>query len=654
MLETRATDHLTEQAVRDALAGFVGELQQVPTAVSAVKVDGKRAYQRVRDGEDVELAPRQVTVHELEVREVRLPEASFSLRCTSGTYVRAIARDAGAALGVGGHLTRLRRTAVGPFGLADAVTARRPARRRRDASAVLPIAAAARSAFPVLDLDDDAAAAVRFGRPLAVAAGGDHRGVRTRRGSSSRCTGPTGPDPGRSRSSWAPDAARGFRSSVGSRRDDLALGRPGAGRPRGRRDRRHHRQLRRRPPRPPGRRRPHLRRAPSAPALPVVAVTFDPHPMAVLRPDHAPQMLTTLEERAELLAEAGVDDVLALPFDREIAAWSPQEFVDRVLVDALHARVVVVGANFRFGHRAAGDVAFLLAAGERAGFTAEGVELDGGPQVWSSTYVRTCLAAGDVAGAAEALGRPFSVRGVVVRGDQRGRELGYPTANVPTDGLTAAPGRRRLRRLAAAHRHRRDLPGGDQRRHQPDLRRRPGAARGELRARPRRPRALRRRGRGRRSSSGCAAWSPSTASSRWWRRWPTTSGGRGSCWAPDVTPADPGRRRPGSARTGCPTSCPACAPTSARALRPRRFVPRAARGARAGRGVAVLLVWASARVARRPRRSRLVRGGAARALRAHRAAGAPDRAVGAGPHLRQPAAAGADGQPGAAPAAACS
>lgn len=173
--------------------------------------------------------------------------------------------------------------------------------------------------------------------------------------------------------------------------------------------------------------------------LPVVAVTFDPHPMAVLRPDHAPQMLTTLEERTALLTDAGVDHVLALPFDLAMASWSPQEFVDRVLVEALRARAVVVGANFRFGHRASGDVAFLVAAGERAGFTAEGVELDGGPQVWSSTYVRTCLAAGDVAGAAEALGRPFSVRGEVVRGDQRGRELGYPTANVPTGGLTAAP-----------------------------------------------------------------------------------------------------------------------------------------------------------------------------------------------------------------------
>ncbi|QCW51277.1 bifunctional riboflavin kinase/FAD synthetase [Nocardioides dongxiaopingii] len=173
--------------------------------------------------------------------------------------------------------------------------------------------------------------------------------------------------------------------------------------------------------------------------VPLVAVTFDPHPMAVLRPDHAPTMLTTLEERAVLLADVGVDHVLALPFDMAMAAWTPQEFVDRVLVEDLRARAVVVGANFRFGHRAAGDVAFLVAAGQAAGFEAVGVELDGGPQVWSSTYVRTCLAAGDVAGAAEALGRPFSVHGVVVQGDQRGRELGYPTANVPTDGLTAAP-----------------------------------------------------------------------------------------------------------------------------------------------------------------------------------------------------------------------
>ena len=171
--------------------------------------------------------------------------------------------------------------------------------------------------------------------------------------------------------------------------------------------------------------------------LRVVAATFDPHPMAVLRPDHAPLTLTDVDRRCLLLGEAGVDDVFVIPFSREIAAWTPLEFIERVLVDGLHAAAVVVGANFRFGARAGGDVALLREVGRERGFTAEGIELDGGPQVWSSTYVRTCLAAGDVEGAAEALGRPFTVLGEVVRGDQRGRELGYPTANVPTRGIAA-------------------------------------------------------------------------------------------------------------------------------------------------------------------------------------------------------------------------
>lgn len=171
----------------------------------------------------------------------------------------------------------------------------------------------------------------------------------------------------------------------------------------------------------------------------VVAVTFDPHPIAVLRPEHAPPTLTSVEQRIGLLADAGVDDVLVIPFSREIAAWTPEEFVQRILVDALHARGVVVGANFRFGNRAAGDCHLLADLGTGLDFVLDPVALDGGPQVWSSTYVRTCLAEGDVAGAAEALGRPFSVQGTVVQGDQRGRELGFPTANVPTNAHAAAP-----------------------------------------------------------------------------------------------------------------------------------------------------------------------------------------------------------------------
>ncbi len=150
VVDTQPTDGLTETAVRDALAAFVGEIDQVPSAVSAIKVDGRRAYARVRDGEQVDLPARRVTVHSIEVvstsldRE-RLPVTlDLEVRCSSGTYIRAIARDLGAALGVGGHLTALRRTAVGPFLIDDAHTLDALA----DDFTMTPIADAARQAFP--------------------------------------------------------------------------------------------------------------------------------------------------------------------------------------------------------------------------------------------------------------------------------------------------------------------------------------------------------------------------------------------------------------------------------------------------------------------------------------------------------------------------
>ena len=168
VVSTAATAGVDEATVRSTLAEFVGDLLQVPTSVSAVKVDGKRAYARVRAGEDVQLEPRPVTVHELVVHEVQLGaevvDVDVSLRCSSGTYVRAIARDAGARLGVGGHLAALRRTAVGPYGLELAKTLDQLA----DHFAVVPIATAARAAFTSLDLDEAAAADVRVGRPLDV------------------------------------------------------------------------------------------------------------------------------------------------------------------------------------------------------------------------------------------------------------------------------------------------------------------------------------------------------------------------------------------------------------------------------------------------------------------------------------------------------
>jgi tRNA pseudouridine55 synthase len=159
-VDTTDTGGLTEDAVRTALASFVGEVDQVPSTVSAIKVDGERAYARVRAGEDVQLSPRRVRIHALQVRAVRLPELEVSVHCSSGTYVRAIARDLGLALGVGGHLTSLRRTAVGPFVLAAAHTLDELA----DTFTMSPIAEAARASFPVLELDAARADAVRVGR----------------------------------------------------------------------------------------------------------------------------------------------------------------------------------------------------------------------------------------------------------------------------------------------------------------------------------------------------------------------------------------------------------------------------------------------------------------------------------------------------------
>ncbi|HEV2348012.1 MAG TPA: bifunctional riboflavin kinase/FAD synthetase, partial [Actinocrinis sp.] len=174
-----------------------------------------------------------------------------------------------------------------------------------------------------------------------------------------------------------------------------------------------------------------------------VVLTFDPHPSEVLRPGTHPPLLSTPAHRVDLMEKLGVDAVLVLPFTTELSLLTPEEFVRQVLVERLHAVAVVVGENFRFGHRAAGTLDTLTELGEKYGFTAEGLPLaapeDSGGQRFSSTDVRKMVLAGEVETAALRLGRPHRVEGVVVRGAQRGRELGFPTANVDTPPHTAIP-----------------------------------------------------------------------------------------------------------------------------------------------------------------------------------------------------------------------
>ncbi|OIV35374.1 riboflavin biosynthesis protein RibF [Mangrovactinospora gilvigrisea] len=178
--------------------------------------------------------------------------------------------------------------------------------------------------------------------------------------------------------------------------------------------------------------------------IPSVVVTFDPHPAEVVRPGSHPPVLAAHHRRAEILAELGVDAVLILPFTREFSQLHASDFVRQVLVDGLHAQVVVEGPNFRYGHKAAGDMELLAGLGLRYGFEVECVELyasgaAGGGRAFSSSLARELVAEGDMRGAAEVLGRPHRVEGVVVHGERRGRELGFPTANVDTLPHTAIP-----------------------------------------------------------------------------------------------------------------------------------------------------------------------------------------------------------------------
>jgi riboflavin kinase/FMN adenylyltransferase len=174
-----------------------------------------------------------------------------------------------------------------------------------------------------------------------------------------------------------------------------------------------------------------------------VAVTFDPHPVAVLHPERAPQIITAPQQRLDLLSATGLDAVLVMEFTRDFALWTPERFVVEVFVKALGASVVVVGEDTRFGVRNSGDVDTLRQIGAEHGFEVLALTDIGEGGRWSSSRVRTLVTSGDVVAATEILGRPHRVCGEVVHGDHRGRELGYPTANlsqasaglIPADGV---------------------------------------------------------------------------------------------------------------------------------------------------------------------------------------------------------------------------
>ena len=167
-------------------------------------------------------------------------------------------------------------------------------------------------------------------------------------------------------------------------------------------------------------------------------LTFEPHPLRVVRPEAAPKLLTSLDAKAELIADLGVEELVVIPFDDGFAHQSPREFIDHVLVERLDAKRVSVGENFRFGHRASGDPAMLAADDRFETQVVPLVEVEG--EIVSSSHIRALIAAGEVELAQRFIGAPFQLRGVVVHGDERGRTLGFPTANIVPDEALVCPG----------------------------------------------------------------------------------------------------------------------------------------------------------------------------------------------------------------------
>ncbi len=167
-------------------------------------------------------------------------------------------------------------------------------------------------------------------------------------------------------------------------------------------------------------------------------LTFEPHPVSIVAPQHAPKLLTSLDVKAELISSLGVEELIVIPFDAAFAARGAQEFIDDVLVGALGASCVSVGENFRFGNRAKGDPEMLAADGRFRAVVHPLLEIDG--EIVSSSHIRGLVLAGEVEQATHFLGAPFQLRGEVVGGDRRGRELGFPTANLIPDEALVCPG----------------------------------------------------------------------------------------------------------------------------------------------------------------------------------------------------------------------
>lgn len=452
---------VTLEQVRQAAATLTGKIAQVPPMVSALQVGGRRLYELAREGVEIERQARPVEVERFDVQPTALVGIfQIHVQCSSGTYVRSLASELGERLGGGAHLRHLRRDAVGGFRIEEAV------RLDELSAGTLHPAAGLVGHLPSIVVADELADRVGHGRVLerrvlgvsgdgpwalldpagalmaiyevgpgdrvkpavvlADAAGSPpaaRGGMRPDAGAPARPDGLRGWDP-----AAPPSAAQaGIKTGViGGKRASVVSAGTFDGVHRG------HRKVIE-----------SARRIADERNVRLVALTFDRHPLALLRPADAPGLLTTVEQKVELLRAAGVDEVAVIAFDEAQARRSAEEFVTETLVGELGAVAVVVGANFRFGRGRVGDLALLHDLGARLGFDAVGVDLlslDGEPVV-SSSRIRALIAAGNLFGAARLLGRPYEIRGVT----GADHELQLPAGIVlPPSGrypaLVGAPG----------------------------------------------------------------------------------------------------------------------------------------------------------------------------------------------------------------------
>lgn len=424
-------------AVTEACAAVATRDTQVPPAVSALHIDGKRAYQRVRNGETVVIEPRPCTIYSIDLcaYDQESGRLTVDVECASGTYIRSIARDIGELLECGGHAAQLRRTQVGSCNVIDAIADHCAVSR----SEIQPMSQLI--TLPRAHVASEADVAdLLFGRAVTVV-GDAHAGdvallspisELVAIGSAASDQPLEGTTTYRPHTVVATTTAQPSVTAIGVF-DGVHGG---------------HQQLLK------------VARRVSGEGQRVLALTFDPHPLTVVRPEATIAHLATLPERISLLKRYGADDVGVIPFDSSVAACEPAMFVAEWLHVNCNAKQVVVGENFRFGHKAAGDISMLqvLCADLGISVTVVDAHCSGSVPVSSSIIRRTLADDGDVRSAAELLGRPWTLRGDVIHGEHRGRELGFPTANLAVDpilihlahGVYAATARTMLGTFAAA------------------------------------------------------------------------------------------------------------------------------------------------------------------------------------------------------------